>query len=235
MTPESIEATLAQVNREGGVARFDGGAFRESDAIAVLPSAFNPPTRAHLELLREGSAAVGATPAALLTTRNVDKGLAGASLSQRVEMLMASRASLDMGVLATDAARFVDQANRLRTAYPASRIDFIAGYDTLVRIFDERYYTPGEMAQVLDAFFGRHRIVATNRGDASTADVEAFLRSLVPERFRARIVLAEVSAEASAMSSTAARAAVDGGMLTPEVAAYIRSRGLYGVAAAPQT
>ena len=64
---------------------------RSPGRVAVLPSAFNPPTIAHLHLLEQALRVEGVTlAAAMLSTRNVAKGVVGAGLADRVGMLLAA-------------------------------------------------------------------------------------------------------------------------------------------------
>src|SRR2546421_8179573 len=93
MDLERIEACLAAFPAPPDFAarRFDDGPPL-AGSVAVLPSAYNPPTRAHfglLELARDASRADGAM--ALLSTYNVDKQLHGAPLAERLAMLLAAR------------------------------------------------------------------------------------------------------------------------------------------------
>ena len=99
----------------------------------------NPPTRAHFHLLAASAERLSASPAALLTTRNVAKGLTGASHEQRIEMLLVARTAVPaLAVLAANQARIVDQAAVLRESFPAASFDFVLGHDTLVRLLGQR-------------------------------------------------------------------------------------------------
>ena len=206
--------------------RFDGPAAH-TDRLAVLPSAFNPPTRAHLSLMRIAARRLGASPAALLTTRNVAKGVEGAPLEHRVGMLLAARSEEPgLVVLVSNAARFVDQARALRRSMPGTAVDFVAGYDTLVRLFDRKYYD--DMEPDLDELFSHHRLVATNRGADSITAVDEFV-ARVPQRHAQRIVRMELPPDAAALSSTLARQTIDGDAvgITGPVRRYIEDNGLY--------
>jgi nicotinic acid mononucleotide adenylyltransferase len=223
---------LEELNRSPVPAalRFDDGPPLPPH-VAVLPSAYNPPTIAHLRLLAlaAGLPGVGGV-AALLTTRNVDKDLTGAGLAHRVGMLLAARESRPgLAVLTTNAARFVDQAAGLRSAFPEVRFDFVAGYDTLVRIFEPRYYS--DMHGELPALFASHSFVVTNRGDVGLEAVRAFLEREDVRPYAGSIVTAELDGEAAALSSTQARSHAALGRhpesVPPAVAAYIREHRLY--------
>lgn len=210
--------------------RFDGGPPFVS-RIAVLPAAYNPPTLAHSNLLELGRSEPGVSAsAALLSTRNVDKGVHGATLAQRIQMLLTLHAANGIAVLATNRARLVDQSRALRVAFPGVGFDFVVGYDTLVRVFDERYYD--DMAAELAPFFAEHRLVATNRAEHSVAEVERFLQAHpLARQHRDRILVRQIDEHPASLSSSAARADAAAGMdsthLPPPVAAYIREHGLY--------
>lgn len=231
MTEGNAEEILERVaaRTEPAAARLDANDELRG-RIAVLPSAFNPPTLAHLHLLeraQELDDVRGA--AAMLSTRNVDKGLFGAPLVDRVGMLLAVREEYGwLGVLAVNAARLVDQGEALRRAFPAARFDFVVGFDTLVRLFDRKYY--GEMERELEPFFAEHRVIATNRAEDRIDSVEAFIDQSAGG-FGERIVALEIDEEPAAMSSTAVRRALEEWGEAPHlprsVSRYIEMRGLY--------
>ena len=231
MSQPDADSTLEQIaaKPEPAAARLDRiEALR--GRVAVLPSAFNPPTLAHLHLLERAQGVQAVTgAAAMLSTRNVDKGLHGAPLADRVGMLLAAREEYGwLGVLAVNAARLVDQGEALRAAFPTARFDFVVGYDTLVRLFDRKYY--GEMERELEPFFAEHRVIATNRAEDRIDAVEAFIERSAGA-FAGRIVALEIDEEPAAMSSTAVRQALEGGgealHLPRSVKGYIEARGLY--------
>ncbi|MCY3645757.1 MAG: hypothetical protein OXH07_02120 [Chloroflexi bacterium] len=198
---------------------------------AVLPSAFNPPTRAHLRLLdlAQGVAGVEGS-AALLTTRNVAKGVEGAALEDRIGMLLAARESRPgLAVLAANQARIVDQAAGLWEAWPEASFDFVLGYDTLVRLFDHQYYT-GAMEAVLDPFFERHRVIAANRGEVTEGEMREWVAEQA-SRYAERIVTVALDREHGRMASSAIRARIEAGEGSDDfpqgVAEYIREHALY--------
>ena len=236
MEAAAIGERLAALERSQApaAARFDAtGAPR--GRWVVLPSAFNPPTLAHLRLLELARAAAGAERgAALLTTRNVDKDVEGAPLDERVGMLLAARASRPaLAVLAANRARIAEQAEALAAAFPDASFDFALGHDTLTRLFEARYYEGGAagMARALERFFARHRVVAANRGGAG-ADEVADWAAANAGPFAGRILVAALDERHARISSSAARARLAAGGdasadLPDEVAERIRARGLY--------
>ncbi len=200
---------------------------------AVLPSAFNPPTRAHLRLLELAGTVEGVRgQAALLTTRNVAKGIEGASLADRIGMLLAAGESrTGLAVLAANQARIVDQAAALRATWPEASFDFVLGHDTLVRLFEERFYADaGSMEAELDGFFALHRVIASNRGGMGVEEVRAWVAGTAG-RYGERIVTVAIDDEHGGMASSHARARLGAGEaaddLPAEVVEYIREHGLY--------
>ncbi len=212
------------------VARFDAGP-ELGGRVAVLPSAYNPPTLAHVHLLDLGLSIEGVTSAAaLLTTKNVAKEVFGAGLVDRVAMLLAvQRDRPSFAVLATNRARLIDQAAALRAWRPGLEFDLVVGYDTLVRLFDPRYYT--DMFAELRPFFDRHRVIATNRGQHGIDAVEGFIGRPEARPFAGAILVRELDDHPASLSSSAARDDVARGeqpsALPPAVAGYIRDHGLY--------
>ncbi len=196
----------------------------------VLPSAFNPPTIGHAALLRGASRLAGATTQlALLTTRNVDKGLHGASLADRVGMLLSLRSDTpELSAAACNQARIVDQASALKRSFPGATFDFVVGFDTLERLFAPRYYSG--MDAELAPFFQQHQVLAANRGDVSAAAVREWVGKHAGE-FASRIQVMEVDPAAAAASSTEVRQALQrGGEHLPvaePVRRYIEAHSLY--------
>jgi nicotinic acid mononucleotide adenylyltransferase len=217
---------------------------RRTGRVAVLPSAYNPPTLAHRHLLDSAARVDGVSAsAALLSTRNVDKGVFGASLGDRIGMLLAEHSGPpQFAVLATNAARLADQGEALLQHFPGLAFDFVVGYDTLIRLFDARYYT--DMPAELAAFFAHHRVIAANRAEATVVQVEEFVVREATA-FAHRIVVHEIPPGPASLSSTHARslsqaweAAADEivtQVVSPAVADYISEHGLYGAASPPQS
>ncbi len=228
---EDVSDALERLDRAVGpvAKRFDDGpAF--SGPAAVLPSAYNPPTLAHEHLLQRALEAYGLHHAvAMLTTRNVDKGVHGASLADRIGMLLAlAQEWRALAVAASNQARIVDQAAALTAAFPSTEFDFIVGFDTLERLFARRYYA--DMEAELAPFFEQHRVLAANRGDVEGHHVEAWVEKHAAP-FADRILLLEIDEFPASLSSTRVRNAVAAGSeslpLPPAVARFVTERGLY--------
>ncbi len=167
--------------------------------------------------------------AAMLTTRNVAKGVFGASLGDRVAMLLeVHRRWPELAVTAANVARIMDQAEALRRQAGTEGVDAIVGFDTLERLFDPKYYD--HMERELTPFFERNRVIAANRGRETAERVAEWVRQHSGP-FEGRILVREIEPEVAEVSSTDARtqAAVnpDEMPVAPGVKEYIQRRGLY--------
>jgi len=228
---DEIGAALDRLDSDPAPAavRFDEDAPLAGHVV-VLPAAFNPPTLAHLHLLQRAAEHAGpAHPLALLTTRNVDKAIFGASLPHRVAMLLAARADHGgFAVAASNQARILDQAGALRAAFPAATFDFVVGFDTLERLFAPRYYT--DMERELREFFSRHRVLAANRGEMSPSAVGLWIEEHTGP-FSCAVTLLPIDPAPARLSSTLARQAASSlagrDVVPPAVYRYIVESGLY--------
>lgn len=226
-----VGALLAELEAANGPAatQFDDGPGLGGE-LTILPSAFNPPTLAHADLLFRALEGRAGAPVALLTTRNVDKGLYGATLTERVRMLQALRGDWpELRIAVSNQARIIDQAVSLRRSFPgAGEFTFVVGFDTLERLFAPRYYD--DMEAELAPFFEHSRVIASNRGAISVEDVVRWVDEHAG-RFGPRIGVVELGAHPASLSSTAARAELAGGgahTFVPEaVREYIERAGLY--------
>ncbi|RAL09007.1 cytidylyltransferase family protein [Aspergillus homomorphus CBS 101889] len=174
------------------------------DVLYVLDSSFNPPTLAHRRIV--SSALLGDPSRSprlllLLATQNADKPSKPASFEDRLAMMdlfardllshlqstssETSQPSLPViDVAVTKKPYFMDKAAEIEGAgiYPKSLEQVhLTGYDTLIRIFDPKYYPPEHTLQPLEPFLSRHRLRVTLRPDSnwgSRDEQEAFLRDL---------------------------------------------------------
>lgn len=175
------------------------------DVLYVLDSSFNPPTLAHLAI---ASSALSEQPARsarlllLLATQNADKPSKPASFEDRLLMMDAfahdllshlressgpdaeTRPLPQVDIAVTKKPYFVDKAAEIESAgvYPASLEQVhLTGYDTLIRIFNPKYYPPTHTLQPLGPFLSKHRLRVTMRpGDewGEKEDQQNFLLDL---------------------------------------------------------
>jgi len=227
---------------EGVVAALNPGALPEvvftyrersekPNRLGVLAASFNPPTWAHLRMAERAFEQFDLDEVVFeLAKANVDKGVTGAPLHERLMMLRRlAEGRGRFSVAASSHGRFLDKVRAFRRVFPAVELFFIVGFDTLVRVFEGKYYTnrDAELAEL----FGESRFLCANRGDVSLAEVRKWLERPENSAFAGGVFLMELDALTAGISSTAAREALLRGETPSEVPLplldYIRSRGLY--------
>ncbi|KAK2763948.1 hypothetical protein FQN54_009567 [Arachnomyces sp. PD_36] len=233
--------------------------------LYVLDSSFNPPTLAHLRIAYFAlSTHTGSSPARLLlllATQNADKPSKPASFEDRLVMMSAfaqdlyerlreSRDSLSIDIGVTKNPYFIDKAAAISStgSYPqlVEQVH-LTGFDTLVRIFDSKYYPPEHTLQPLGPFLSENRLRVTLRPDdgwGGREEQEAFLSDLAKgareseggkREWADRITLVEGRKEGEdVVSSTKAREAARAQdfdalkkLVTEGVGDWIISQGLY--------
>ena len=218
-----------------------------SEGVAVLDSSFNPPTVAHLSMLRAVAERFGLGHSLLLLAKqNADKPVVGASLVQRLQMMERVAAAEPSGGMlcgVTAHPLFVDKATALGGLCGGGRVCMLVGYDTWVRIVDPKYYpADGGLDAALRVIFEHVEVVVASRDPSSAANLdplsaaqqEAAVRSLPADLTRSRLHFLTNAPEVGAHSSSAARAAAAAGesgallaMLPACLHAYVEREGLY--------
>ncbi|MDP6777829.1 MAG: hypothetical protein QGI83_13805 [Candidatus Latescibacteria bacterium] len=174
--------------------------------LGILDASFNPMTRAHERMIEEATSLLGLDEVLLLlSSANVDKAVFGADLGQRLAMLMAYAEEITAtSVAGCSHARFVDKSEALGPLYPAeTRLTFIIGSDTLVRLFDPKYYT--DMPLELDRLFFRAGFVVAGRGNAGISEMQVLVDREASHSQAQKIRLISLDAASAAMSSTKVR------------------------------
>lgn len=116
----------------------------------------------------------------LLSVKNADKiHPAPALFEHRLAMmqLMAQNwyadTNVDVSIGITRHAKFVDKlVSILKELEQPVKLTFAVGYDTLVRILDEKYYVPDKLLDSLREFMAISDIFCLTRADGSASDVE---------------------------------------------------------------
>ena len=201
--------------------------------LGVLSGSFNPPTNAHVELLRRAQVAYSLDECMfLLAIANVDKPIFGAPLEHRLLMMcILARGHPNWSVALSSHGRFVDKAQAIIHTYPTPfDLFFIVGYDTLVRIFDPKYYTdPNRELQML---FEHAQLIVANREPYAVKDIHSFMKHPLCAPFVKRIHILELPECFASMSSTTVREVLKSGgdivnMVPHQIAQMIRTFNLY--------
>lgn len=209
--------------------------------LGVFASSFNPPTVAHVQLVR-GAAETFALDEvlALAGKANADKLDYECSLEDRLTMLtLAFAPDPNVSIGLSSHAFYVDMIDALQRDYPEQTdLHFIVGFDTFERVLDAedrytgRYYRKfGGRGEALEYLFAHSRLIVAGRAGAGQESVR-----LLVEREPAvpidRVFYLDLAADLGELSATEARTRRLEGQSINEivpatVADYIRERGFY--------
>ena len=107
--------------------------------LAILPGTFNPPTLAHTGL---AEAALAHAEEVLLIIPQVfpHKEYEGATLHERIAMLLIAMPDSRVSVGVTERGLFIDIAREIRPLYPDAELLFVCGRDAAERVANWRYH-----------------------------------------------------------------------------------------------
>jgi nicotinic acid mononucleotide adenylyltransferase len=195
--------------------------------LLCLSASFNPLTLAHAWLIQEASRLVPPDEVLLLlATTNVDKGATGFPLKRRLTLLSRyaeSRPTLSVAVVSH--GRFVDKAEAIRTHYPRGcLLTFILGFDTLIRVFDPKYYADRDAS--LAVLFDGNEFVVANRDPDPPEAIHEFLTRPGVAPFASSIRVIRLPEEIAAISATdvrgrLARGESVAGLVPPEILPFL--------------
>lgn len=186
--------------------RAPGGIVGRAGQLLCLSASFNPLTVAHIWLIQEASRILPPDEVLLLLARaNVDKAVTGFPLERRLDLLARfAEKRPTVSVAACSHGRFVDKAEAIRPHYPAgTRLTFIVGFDTLVRLFDPKYYVNRDAS--LSALFSASEFIAANRAPDPPEAVTRFLARPDVAPYAHRIRMIQLPPEIAAISATGVR------------------------------
>ena len=209
--------------------------------LGVFAASFNPPTIAHVELIRCATSTFSFDEVVALAGRaNADKLDYECSLEHRLEMLrltFASEPHVSIGV--SSHAFYVDMIEAIGPAFPGQTdLHFIVGFDTFERVIDpEDRYTAryhrrfSDRIEALQYLFARSKFIVAARAGAGRQAVEQLLK-FEPAVPRDQILFLEFPEELGEVSATEVRRrrrTGEGitGLVPAQVEQYIRERDLY--------
>jgi nicotinic acid mononucleotide adenylyltransferase len=203
--------------------RAPAGLGERAGHLLCLSASFNPLTTAHVRLIQEAGCVLPPDEVLLVLAKaNVDKRAEGLSLERRLDLLVRyAESHPTFSVAAVSHGRFVDKARAIRAHYaPGARLAFIVGFDTLVRLFDPKYYTDRNAS--LTALFGESEFIAANRAPDPPEAVAFFLArpDVAPHARRIRPI--QLPPDIAAISATEVRARLArgesvSGLVPPEI------------------
>lgn len=182
--------------------------------LGVFASSFNPPTIAHVELIRRAGKAFSLDETlALASQTNADKTSYECSLEDRVAMMelaFAGDARTSIGL--SSHAFYVDMVDALRRVYsPQTDLHFIVGFDTFERVVDledrytNRYHRkPSGRIEALDYLFARSSFIVAARAGVGFDNLKLLVeRELVVPRDR--VLYLDFPPDLGELSSTEVR------------------------------
>ena len=180
--------------------------------LGIFSGSFNPLTVAHIEMIEAAQKKYDLDEVLLILARaNVDKGVFGLSLADRLSMLKLYAANReDFSVAACSHGKFIEKIEALKPVYPPStHFSFIVGYDTFIRLFDPKYYT--DLHCALEALFDQCRFIVANRQNYDADAVKRVMDDPDYRRYAGRIDLIELLDFFAEISSTDIRAQIQAG------------------------
>ncbi|CDK27004.1 unnamed protein product [Kuraishia capsulata CBS 1993] len=246
---------------------------RSTSRICILDSSFNPPHRGHYSLAEnaihydfpERNARKDAHDKSnrslllLLSVKNADKVVQPAAFADRIAMMISladfAGQSLKVPVALglTSHAKFVDKATAIgktlteeyRSFHPTEMpLTFLMGFDTLIRVFDPKYYTPASVRDSLSSFMDLSELFVLTRDDGlhSLDDQKRYIENIrlgktdtIPKEWYSKIHMVDGQKESTAISSSALRRSIsskeDSSIWKPytidAISEYITAAGLY--------
>jgi nicotinate (nicotinamide) nucleotide adenylyltransferase len=202
--------------------------------LGIFPASFNPPTKAHVALIREAAKRFKLDEILiLLELQAMDKRIVGAPLCDRLVMLkLLFERYARMSIGLSNRGLFVEKREPLRSLFPMPICYvFIVGLDTMLRVMDRKYYDDGP--EELDRLFHDIRFVCANRGSDEQRAFKALIEYPGNRKYRRRISFFVLPKKFSFMSSTLVRERMKEGkpvkdMVPPSILKFIERKRLYG-------
>ena len=174
--------------------------------LGIFSGSFNPLTLAHTKMVEDTIAEYQLDELLLLLAKaNVDKGVFGLPLAAR--LLTLKRYTEDQqrfSVGVSSHGRYIDKVTALKAiSPPETEFYFIVGYDTLVRIFDPKYYT--DFHAELEELFVEARFIVANRAEADLKTIASFMEQPEIRRYASYVSCLLLPDVYAYMSSTEVR------------------------------
>ncbi len=203
--------------------------------IIVFPGSFNPPTTAHLALLKQARQFArlhaSAHLYAAISKRITDKETVERPLLlDRIILLdtVLRHHLRHTGIMLLNRGLYVEQAEGIRASFPqVKKLYFLIGFDKIVQIFDPHYYEDRDAA--LHELFALAELLVAPRGGAGVAELAQLLERPENRQFAQYVHALPLSAAYQNISSTCIRQSLDGHEqeVPPEVRRFIRETHAY--------
>jgi nicotinic acid mononucleotide adenylyltransferase len=179
--------------------------------VIVFTGSFNPPTLAHLAMLKQARYYAQAHPPmsvyAAFTKLTVDKELVEYPLLlDRIALLqwILSKRQPHSGIMLFNRGLYVEQVQAIRASFShVRRVFFLIGFDKVLQIFDPHYYKDRDAA--LEELFAQAELLVAPRGDEGARELEELLAHPENQRFARYVHALPLSSSYRNMSSTRVR------------------------------
>ncbi|WP_111320381.1 hypothetical protein [Thermosporothrix hazakensis] len=191
------------------VVSLPGSPEPEGDII-IFSGSFNPPTQAHIAMLKQARLLSSKRPLhiyAAMNKQTTDKETVDRPIL--LDRLMLLRTVLrrrlpHAGMLLFNRGLYVEQAEAVRQHFhKVRRLFFLMGFDKIVQIFDPRYYHDRDAA--LRDLFRLAELVVAPRGEANSNDLSQLIHKPENEPFARYIHALPLSSRYRDISSTQIR------------------------------
>ncbi len=182
------------------------------EKLGIFSGSFNPITIAHIKMFEEAQVRFQLDEMLLLLAKaNVDKDECGMPLAGRILTLKGfAEEGNNVSIGISSHGRYIDKISALKAVYPENtEYHFIVGYDTLVRIFDPKYYT--EINNELRDLFSQCRFIVANRENVNTETIKEFLDTPMVQPYSSYISCLKLPDFYADVSSTKVRKRLDQG------------------------
>jgi nicotinamide-nucleotide adenylyltransferase len=210
--------------------------------LGVFASSFNPPTIAHIELIRRAAEAFSLDESlALAGKTNADKLEYECSLADRLAMLKLAFEFADShtSIGLSSHAFYVDMIDALeRACSPQTDLHFIVGFDTFERVLDPanrytaRYHRKfSDRVEALEYLFAHSSFIVAGRAGAGLDSVRLLVEREPAVPFE-RVLYLDFPADLGELSATEVRnrrraGQPIGGLVPAAVELYVIQQGLY--------
>jgi len=209
------------------------GIFDCEGSLGIFPASFNPPTMAHLALIREAEKRGNFDEVlVLLDIQAMDKGPVEATFEDRllmVKKVFGRDPKVSIGL--SNRGLFIEKLKPLRKYYPSPiSFFFIVGFDTIVRVMDSKYYPYRKRS--LDELFHQCQFLVANRGDHEQEAFERLFDRPENRKYKDKVSFFTLHPGISSLSSTVAREKIAKrqpvkGLVPASIHPVIKRKGLY--------
>lgn len=231
-----IQAVLDQLNPDATTqALLVPQSAQPRTTIIVFPGSFNPPTNAHLALLKQARLFAQKHSAtslyAAISKRIVDKEtVERPTLLDRIDLLDTVLHSYlqDTGIMLFNRGLYVEQAQAVCASFPqVQHLFFLLGFDKIVQIFDPHYYEDRNASLV--GLFDIAELLVAPRGSDGEQELDQLLHRPENERFARFVHPLAFDVQYRNISSTQIRQGDAAALqeVPPEVQRFIRETHAY--------